>query len=78
MGPIGCLLLIISLGFTLGTSLLVMWFLSYDNPLLAIIFVLLIVLTAWFTITKALKDLKSGELRPEDYFDDDDDDDWGD
>ena len=72
MGPIGCLLLMISLAFTLGTSFLVMWFLSYNNPLLAFLFILLIVLTAFFALTKALKDLKRGELRPEDYFDDDD------
>ena len=73
MGLIGCFLLMISLVFTLGTCFLVMWFLSYDNPLLAFIFVILILLTSWLAITKALKDLKSGELRPEDYFDDDDD-----
>lgn len=71
MGPIGCLLLIVSLVFTLGTSFLVMWFFLYNQPGLAMVIVLLLVIFSIVVTRKAIKDLKRGELRPEDYFDDD-------
>jgi hypothetical protein len=71
MGPIGCLLTIFSVGGSLFLAAMAIWFFTYRHPAIGFLAAAFFVLVGVIAARKAVSDLRRGDLRPEDYFDDD-------
>ncbi len=73
MNEIGCLLLMACVAFLLAFSLLVMWFVAGDNPLIWLILIAFMAFVAWAAWSKARRDLRDGTLTAEEFFEEDED-----